>query len=163
MDGRAGVIEPLRERVTDAIDPGTLGDAAWDLALESWARSYRAAFAARPRAIPMLMTSAVRAPKVLAQYERVAGMLLDAGFAPAAVMPVITGLDNLVLGSALDMSAPETMWEVSEGGCAPRLSAAQEATGPARADQAFDLTLAGFLAHCRGLLTAEAPGAAQAP
>lgn len=65
----------------------------------------------------------------------------------------ITGLDNIVLGSALDMSAPETMWEVSEGVSAPRLSAAQNATGPARADQAFDLTMAGFLGHCRGLLT----------
>lgn len=152
VDGRAGVIELLRERVTEAIDPGTLQDAPWDLALAAWARSYRAAFAAHPRAIPMLMTSPVRAPKVLAQYDRVAGILLDAGFAPSAVMPVITGLDNIVLGSALDMSAPETMWEISDGVSAPRLSAAQDATGPARADQAFELTLAGFLAHCRGLL-----------
>ncbi|MEU9110521.1 TetR/AcrR family transcriptional regulator C-terminal domain-containing protein [Streptomyces sp. NPDC048483] len=154
VDGRAGVVELLRERVTDAIDPGTLGDARWDIALEAWARSYRAAFAAHPRAIPMLMTSPIRAPRALAQYDRVAGLLLDAGFAPAAVMAVITGLDNIVLGSALDMSAPEPMWEVSADVGAPRLAAAQEATGPDRADHAFDLTLTGFLAHCRGLLEA---------
>ncbi|MFE1775242.1 TetR/AcrR family transcriptional regulator [Streptomyces sp. NPDC059008] len=157
VDGRAGVIELLRERVTDAIDPGTLHDASWDRALAAWARSYRAAFAAHPRTIPMLMTSPVRAPKVLAQYERVAGMLLDAGFDPSAVLPVITGLDNIVLGSALDMSAPRIMWEVSDGTRAPRLSAAQDAAGPARADQAFELTLAGFLAHCRELLERQAP------
>ncbi|MFG2141363.1 TetR/AcrR family transcriptional regulator [Streptomyces sp. NPDC048650] len=151
VDGRAGVIELLRERITDAIDPGTLGDAPWDLALAAWARSYRAAFAAHPRAIGMLMTSPIRAPKVLSQYDRVAGLLLDAGFAPAMVMPVITGLDNIVLGSALDMSAPEPMWDVSGDVDTPRLSAAQEATGPDRADHAFDLTLAGYLAYCRGL------------
>ncbi|MFJ9408401.1 TetR/AcrR family transcriptional regulator [Streptomyces sp. NPDC101393] len=158
VDGRAGVIELLRERVTDAIDPGSLDAAPWDRALAAWARSYRAAFAAHPRTIPMLMTSPVRAPKVLAQYEQVAAILLDAGFPPPTVMPVITGLDNIVLGSALDMSAPETMWVVAEGVSAPRLSAAQDATGPARADQAFDLTLAGFLAHCRSL-----PEGGQAP
>ncbi|MFI9052845.1 TetR/AcrR family transcriptional regulator [Streptomyces sp. NPDC053427] len=157
VDGRAGVIELLRERITDAIDPGTLADARWDLALEAWARSYRAAFAAHPHTIPMLMTSPIRAPRVLAQYDQVAGLLLDAGFAPAAVMPVITGLDNIVLGSALDMSAPEPMWDVSGDVGAPRLTAAQNATGPGRADQAFDLTLAGFLAHCRGLLTGALP------
>ncbi|MFF2813656.1 TetR/AcrR family transcriptional regulator [Streptomyces sp. NPDC058000] len=152
VDGRAGVIELLRERVTDAIDPDTLGDARWDTALAAWARSYRAAFAAHPRTIPMLMTSPVRAPKVLAHYDRAAGLLLDAGFAPERVMAVITGLDNLVLGSALDMSAPEPMWEVSGEADAPRLAAAQDATGPDRADAAFELTLAGYLAHLRALL-----------
>ncbi|MFI8996901.1 TetR/AcrR family transcriptional regulator [Streptomyces sp. NPDC053542] len=152
VDGRAGVIELLRERVTDAIDLRPLADdAPWDLILAAWARSYRAAFAAHPRAIPMLMTSPIRAPKVIAQYDRVAGLLLAAGFAPATVMPVITGLDNIVLGSALDMSAPETMWEVTEGVHAPHLTAAQSATGPSRADQAFDLTLAGFLEYCRAI------------
>lgn len=152
VDGRAGVIELLRERITDAIDPGTLSDVPWDTALERWARSYRAAFAAHPRTIPMLMTAPVRAPRVLAQYETVAGLLLAAGFPSALVLPVITGLDNIVLGSALDMSAPDTMWDVEAGNAVPRLAAAQAAIGPARADQAFDLTLAGFLAHCRELL-----------
>ncbi|POX40581.1 TetR family transcriptional regulator [Streptomyces sp. Ru73] len=152
VDGRAGVIELLRERVTDAIDPGTLEGVPWDTALERWARSYRAAFAAHPRTIPMLMTAPIRAPRVLAQYETVAGLLLAAGFDPALVLPVITGLDNIVLGSALDMSAPDTMWDVSGGTEAPRLAAAQAATGAARADRAFDLTLAAFLEHCRELL-----------
>ncbi|WP_411127484.1 TetR/AcrR family transcriptional regulator [Streptomyces sp. x-19] len=159
VDGRAGVIELLRERVTDAIDPDTLADARWDVALAAWAHSYRAAFAAHPRTIPMLMTSPVRAPKVLAHYDRVAGLLLDAGFAPEGVMAVITGLDNLVLGSALDMSAPDPMWEVASGADAPRLAAAQDASAPDRADAAFALTLAGYLAHLRTLLgSATAPG-----
>ncbi|MET8567518.1 TetR/AcrR family transcriptional regulator C-terminal domain-containing protein [Streptomyces sp. NPDC004783] len=150
VDGRAGVIELLRERVVDDLDSSTLDERPWDVALEAWARSYRAAFAAHPRAISMLMTAPVRAPRVIEQYERVAGLLLDAGFAPRTVMPVITGLDNIVLGSALDMSAPEVMWVAEEDG-SPRLARALAATGPSRADHAFELTLAGFLAHCRSL------------
>jgi len=67
-------------------------------------------------------------------------------------MPVVTGLDNIVLGSALDMSAPEVMWVVGADVEAPHLAAALAATGADRADRAFELTLAGFLAHCRALL-----------
>ncbi|NBE57110.1 TetR/AcrR family transcriptional regulator, partial [Streptomyces boluensis] len=129
VDGRAGVVELLRERIVELLDASLLDARPWDAALEGWARSYRAAFAAHPRAISLLMTSPVRAPRVIEQYEWVAGLLLDAGFAADEVMPIITGLDNIVLGSALDMSAPEVMWVAEEGVEAPRLTAAQTATG----------------------------------
>ncbi|MFF4291603.1 TetR/AcrR family transcriptional regulator C-terminal domain-containing protein, partial [Streptomyces sp. NPDC001633] len=107
VDGRDGIVELLRERVAAAIDPATLDLSPWDTAVESWARSYRAAFAAHPRAIPLLMTSPVRAPRVLEQYERAVTVLLTAGFAAADVMPLLIALENLVLGSALDLAAPE--------------------------------------------------------
>lgn len=152
VDGRAGVIELVRDRVAEGLDAHTLDQRPWGVALEAWARSYRAAFAAHPRAIPMLTTSPVRAPRVLQQYERVAALLLDTGFAREVVMPIITGLDNIVLGSALDMSAPEEMWVVGEGVDAPRLTLAQSATGTDRSGQAFELALSGFLARCQGLL-----------
>ncbi|MBC2865243.1 TetR/AcrR family transcriptional regulator [Streptomyces mexicanus] len=152
VDGRAGVIELLRDQVVDDLDPAALDEGPWDVALQAWARSYRAAFAAHPRAVSMLMTTPVRAPRVIRQYDRVAALLLAAGFAPELVMPVVTGLDNIVLGSALDMSAPEVMWVVGADVEAPHLAAALVATGADRADRAFELTLAGFLAHCRALL-----------
>ncbi|MFG2889412.1 TetR/AcrR family transcriptional regulator C-terminal domain-containing protein [Streptomyces sp. NPDC048248] len=151
VEGRAGVIELLRERVADAIDTSSLDAARWDTALESWARSYRAAFAAHPRAIPLLTTSPVRAPKVIAQYEQAAGLLLDAGFAPSDVIAVIAALENVVLGSALDLAAPETMWETEEAD-APRLAHALAAAGPDRADHAFELSLAGVMERVRAEL-----------
>lgn len=119
VDGRDGIVELLRERVASAIDPKTLDITPWDAALESWARSYRAAFAAHPRAIPLLMTSPVRAPRVLEQYERAVALLLNAGFAPHSVMPLLIALENLILGSALDLTAPETMWELTEETATP--------------------------------------------
>ncbi|WP_435187737.1 TetR/AcrR family transcriptional regulator [Streptomyces sp. bgisy126] len=154
VDGRDGIVELLRERVAGGIDGTTLDLDPWDAALVAWARSYRAAFAAHPRAIPLLMTSPVRAPKVLAQYEKAVGRLLDAGFALPDVMPVIIALENLVLGSALDLAAPESMWELADETATPRLARALDAVPEGRANQAFELALTGYLAHVRTLLDA---------
>ncbi|KOX20173.1 MULTISPECIES: TetR/AcrR family transcriptional regulator [unclassified Streptomyces] len=154
VDGRDGIVELLRERVAAAIDGGTLDREPWDEALVAWARSYRAAFAAHPRAIPLLTTSPVRAPEVLAQYEKAVGRLLDAGFALPDVMPVIIALENLVLGSALDLAAPESMWELADETATPRLARALGAVPEGRANQAFELALTGYLAHVRTLLDA---------
>ncbi|MEU1196668.1 TetR/AcrR family transcriptional regulator C-terminal domain-containing protein [Streptomyces sp. NPDC005813] len=151
VDGRDGIVELLRERVASAIDTHTLSLAPWDAALAAWARSYRAAFAAHPKAIPLLTTSPVRAPRVLEQYERAVTLLLDAGFALPDVMPVIIALENLVLGSALDLAAPEAMWELPDDTATPRLAAALDAVGDGRADRAFELALDAFLAHARAL------------
>ncbi|UQW99455.1 TetR/AcrR family transcriptional regulator C-terminal domain-containing protein [Streptomyces sp. RerS4] len=150
VDGRAGVVELIRERVCAGIADEALALEPWDRALEAWARSYRAAFAAYPRVVPLLMTTPVRAPRVLAQYERAVALLLAAGFAKERVMPLLTGLENLILGSALDLAAPEAMWEPSPQ--TPLLAEALATVGAGRADAAFDLGVAAFLAYARGLL-----------
>ncbi|MER6571241.1 TetR/AcrR family transcriptional regulator C-terminal domain-containing protein [Streptomyces sp. NPDC001093] len=152
VDGRDGIVELLRERVASAIDTATLELTPWDTAVEAWARSYRAAFAAHPRTIPLLTTSPVRAPRVLEQYERAVGLLLDAGFDRAEIMPLIIALENLVLGSALDLAAPETMWELTDHTPTPRLAEALAAVGEGRADRAFEVGLAAFMNHARALL-----------
>lgn len=153
VDGRDGIVELLRERVCDAIDTGTLDPRRpWDASLSAWGRSYRAAFAAHPKVIPLLMTSPVRAPRVLEQYERAVTLLIDAGFALADVMPVIIALENLVLGSALDLAAPEAMWELPDEASTPALARALDAAPKGHADRAFELALAGFLAHARTML-----------
>jgi AcrR family transcriptional regulator len=151
VDGRDGIVELLRERICAAMDPATLDLDPWDAALEAWARSYRAAFAAHPRVIPMLMTSPVRAPRVLEQYERAVNLLLEAGFDRAGIMPLIIALENLVLGSALDLAAPETMWELTDGTPTPHLAEALAAVGDGRADRAFEVGLTAFMNHARTL------------
>ncbi|MFG2980239.1 TetR/AcrR family transcriptional regulator [Streptomyces sp. NPDC048258] len=158
VDGRAGVVELIRERVCERIADDALALDPWDRALEEWARSYRAAFAAYPRAVPLLMTTTVRAPKVLAHYERAVGLLLAAGFRTEQVMPLLTGLENLILGSALDLAAPEAMWEPSPQ--TPLLARALATVGPGRADAAFELGLAAFLAYARTVRGAAGPGPA---
>ncbi|MDQ1006418.1 AcrR family transcriptional regulator [Streptomyces sp. V4I23] len=163
VDGRDGIVELMRERVCAAIDSGTLDLRPWDTAMAMWARSYRAAFAVHPRVIPLLMTSPVRAPKVLEQYERAVGLLLGAGFPRDEVMNVIIALENLVLGSALDMAAPQAMWELADEAAAPQLASALTALSPRRADAAFELALQGCIAHFRTLLPAPASDPAPQP
>ncbi|MER5494183.1 TetR/AcrR family transcriptional regulator [Streptomyces sp. NPDC002454] len=157
VDGRDGIVELLRERITDAIDPATLDEEPWDRAVAAWARSYRAAFAAHPRAIPLLTASPVRAAGVLDQYERAVVRLLAAGFPLPEVLPVVVALENLVLGSALDLAAPETMWEPPAGARTPQLARALAAVGPDRADRAFELALTGFLTRAAALRGPAAP------
>lgn len=152
VDGRAGIVELLRERVSEAIEPPDLEAPAWDAALEAWARSYRAAFAAHPRAIPLLTVSPVRTPKVLEQYERAAVLLRGAGFAGGDVMTVLTGLENVVLGSALDAAAPMQMWEPDDELATPELARALGEMTAGRAEAAFELALSGYMEHCRALL-----------
>ncbi|POX43969.1 TetR family transcriptional regulator [Streptomyces sp. Ru71] len=149
VDGRDGIVELLRERVSRAIDTAALDVRPWDAALAAWARSYRAAFAAHPRAIPLLMTNPVRAPRVLEQYEQAVTLLLDTGFPMSEVMTMIVALENTVLGSALDLTAPEAMWEIDDASATPRLAEALDAAGPNRADRAFEVALEAFLAHAR--------------
>ncbi|MGY0023520.1 TetR/AcrR family transcriptional regulator C-terminal domain-containing protein [Streptomyces sp. cg35] len=155
VDGRDGIVELLRERVAAAIDPEPLRSGLpWDEAMAAWGRSYRAAFGAHPRAIPLLTTNPVRAPRVLEQYELAVALLLDAGFALPDVMPLIIGLENVVLGSALDMAAPEAMWELTDEASTPLLEQALAAAPDDRSDAAFDLALTAFITHCRRLLEA---------
>jgi AcrR family transcriptional regulator len=140
VDGRAGVIELLRARMGELIDMSPLSRRPWDVALLGFLRSYRDVFAAHPRVIPLLTTSTVRSPEIIAAYEQMVVLLEEAGVRPAEVMTIVTALDNFVIGSALDLAAPEVMWEVTDTVDAPRLAAALAVpvSATSRADQAFD-------------------------
>ena len=148
VDGRLVVIEVLRERVASAIDLTPLDDEPWDGALAGFFRSYRDVFAAHPRVVPLLTTATVRSEHVIRAYDRMVARLDEAGIPAANAMRILTALDNFVIGSALDLAAPEVMWEVPEGVDVPFLSAALAAQ-PAdhrRADDAFEDGLARLLA-----------------
>ncbi len=171
VEGRAGIVELLRARIGEDMDFGALDSPPWDAALAAFARSYRAAFAAHPRLVPLLTTSTVRAPGVIAAYERIAVLLATAGFRPEEAITVLTALENLIIGSALDSSAPHVMWEIPPEVPAPVLAAALAAgpTGQERADRAFELGLDALLHSFRtrllqppGLPDAEPGGTADA-
>ncbi|TGN65780.1 TetR/AcrR family transcriptional regulator [Nocardioides eburneiflavus] len=140
VDGRSGVVELLREQVAEAMDPTALDDEPWDVALAGFFRSYRAVFAAHPRVVPLLTTATVRSARVIEAYDRMVARLGDAGIPATKAMRILTALDNFVIGAALDLAAPEVMWEVPEGVEAPALSAALAAqpSNRRRADEAFE-------------------------
>jgi AcrR family transcriptional regulator len=151
VNGRAGVIELLRERIIEEMDPRPLDDRPWDVALSGFFRTYRNAFAAHPRVVPLLTTSTIRAAKVIEAYDKMMGLLAEAGIPVTRALEILTALENHVIGSALDLAAPEVMWEIPEGVDAPRLAAALEAQGSAlgRAERAFDFGMETLLAALR--------------
>jgi AcrR family transcriptional regulator len=140
VDGRPGVVELLREQVGEAMDPRRLDDEPWDVALLGFFRSYRDVFAAHPRVVPLLTMQTVRSPKVIQAYDRMVSRLGDAGIPPDKAMRILTALDSFVIGSALDLAAPDVMWEVPEGIEAPALATALAAQpeNRKRADDAFE-------------------------
>lgn len=148
VDGRAGVIELLRAKVKDEMDVTTLDDPSWQVAIGGFFRSYRAAFAAHPRVVPLLATTTVRSPEVIAAYDKMVVHLTDNGIPLERVMTILTALESFAIGSALDLAAPEVMWEIPEGVDAPRLAEALRGQHDARgrAEQAFERGLDQLLA-----------------
>lgn len=106
VSGRTEIIEGIRELVTAEIDFTVLDLHPWQRALEHLARSYRAAFAAHPRVVPLLTAHPVRSAAVLALYDRVSAALRQAGFPDEDLSPIIQAVEYLIIGSALDQAAP---------------------------------------------------------
>ena len=115
-------------------------------------RSYRAAFAAHPRLVPFLATTTVRSPKVIEAYERMVAGLVEHGVPQEDAMELLTAVENFVIGSALDLAAPDVMWEIPDGVEAPRLAAAlaAQADPGRRAEAAFERGLRMLLAGIAG-------------
>jgi AcrR family transcriptional regulator len=139
------IVELVRHLIVADIDYTMFASQAWDQALAAWAVSYRAAFAAHPDTIKLLATTPIRDDATLVMYEHVFDNLVAAGWPPQSVMSVITALESFILGSVLDLSAPETMVVAEPAGAAPRLAAALINAHPQaarrRADTDFELGL----------------------
>ncbi|MGV9800880.1 TetR/AcrR family transcriptional regulator [Mycobacterium sp. NPDC003449] len=150
VSGREQIVELLRERAMSEVDlPDIDTDRPWADIVADVLRSYRRSYARYPRLIPLLTAHAVNSSQAFTMYNALAVTLTRAGFDPADTLRIITLFDNYVLGSALDLAAPEAPWQ-SGTEVGPQLAAAL-ATGapkPARADDAFEFGLAVLL---RGL------------
>ncbi|MDQ0682242.1 AcrR family transcriptional regulator [Streptomyces achromogenes] len=155
VSGREEIISLMREELALETGPDDWDPSRpWEQALEAWARSYRGAFATHPGAVPLLATAPLAEPFMHAMYERVAELLLTAGFGAGQVMPLINALENFVLGSALDLVAPPVMVSDVTREAAPHLSAALDdtPTDNRRAELAFDTGLRALLTGFRALL-----------
>ena len=150
VTGRDDIVELLRERAMSEVqlpadDPGR----PWRDVVADILRSYRRSYARYPQLIRLLTAHAVNSTHAFTMYNALAVTLQRAGFTPSDTLRAITLMDCFVLGSALDVAAPEEPWH-SGAEVGPELAAAL-ATGaakPQRADDAFEYGLAVLL---RGL------------
>jgi len=150
--GKVEVIEAIRALIFKE-EPPPPGE--WNDTLRALLCHYRNAFARHPRLIPMLTAHTVSSPDVVHMYDDIATVLSDAGIPTGRLLDVITVLDSFVIGSALDVAAPDQVWDAAQART-PVLVAAIEAAGQGRvrADRAFELgldLLLGALARLRAV------------
>lgn len=112
VGGKASVLTGMRTLISNRIDTSMFGQMPWHEAVEAWAWSYRAAFAAHPHAIASLATSPMAgAGETLSMYEAVSIGLRDADWPETEIVDVIVGVESLILGAALDAVAPVNIFD----------------------------------------------------
>jgi AcrR family transcriptional regulator len=153
ISSKDDIVQLVRHLVVAQIDYSMFASQPWDQALEAWARSYRDAFAAHPNTIKILATTPIRDESTLVMYEHVIGNLLGAGWPTPSVMSAVTAVESFILGSVLDLSAPEQMVLATSSTATPHLAAAligvHPQTARRRADADFELGLRAILSGLR--------------
>jgi AcrR family transcriptional regulator len=142
LSSKGEIVEAMRSFVFR--EGGVDGDhsGVWDQAVRLVLRRYRECFARHPRLIPLVTAYTVSSPEVMGMYDELAELLSGAGVPAEQLLDVITLCDNVVLGAALDLAAPDEVWAVDRAR-SPALIAAirQGGSGRERADRAFELAL----------------------
>lgn len=152
VSGRDDIVEGMRALMmndtTLTLDP----DASWDEALPLLLREYRDSFARHPRLIPMLTSYTVVSEPVMRMYGVMATILRKSGIPDDLLLDAITIMDSFVIGAALDVAAPDEVWDSSAATSdAMRAAIAAAPTGRARADRSFDIGLRLMLDGIRAL------------
>ena len=162
VSGRAELIEHMRARIVAKIDVGRFAQARssahevpWDEALESWARSYLRAFAAHPALIRLLATTSIRDVSTYEMYDAVVSGLRRGGWPESQTVAVMRTVEAHVLGSALDILAPDDL--LTRDSADERLSAVHAALDPryaasSSAEAAFELGLSAIIEGLRAQL-----------
>lgn len=152
VSGRDDIVEGMRALMmndnTLEFDP----DASWDDVLPTLLREYRDAFARHPRLIPMLTSYTVVSEPVMGMYGAMATVLRRSGVPDDLLLDAITIMDSYVIGAALDVAAPDEVWDSGAATSeAMRAAIAAAPTGRERADRSFDIGLRVMLDGLRAL------------
>lgn len=152
IDNREHIIELIRAQVFGAPLPDAADDPDWKTALRALICSYRECLAAHPRLVPLILAQTVQDEGALASYEAMVLALERAGLPSRHLAPAIALIDNLVLGSVLELTAPPVLWAPAAGSFpAVRRAIGPQSTVAGRSEEAFalglDILLEGFQAR----------------
>lgn len=153
VSGRDEILELLRHRIITEEPYPPVDHQDWDAALRVLIRAYRDAFARHPRLAPLMVLQSITDPDVIGLYEDLALALEAAGFRGRDIVSAISTIDSFALGAALDLAAPEVVWDPPADGY-PALKRALSFSGPPseRGDHAFDFGLDVIIAGLRAKL-----------
>ncbi len=93
------LLDAVADRVVADVDTSGFAH-GWREGLLTWARSYRAALAAHPGAVPVVATGAGRREGFLAMADAVHGGLVGAGWSPHRATMIAGAVKYLVIGAA---------------------------------------------------------------
>ena len=143
VSGRHDIVEGMRALAMSEVALALDAEAAWDDdAFPRLLRAYRDAFARHPRLIPMLTSHTVVSEPVMRMYGVMATILRRSGISDELLLDAISITDSYVIGAALDVAAPDEVWDSgAETSEAMHAAIAAAPTGRARADRSFDLGL----------------------
>ncbi|MEW1811022.1 TetR/AcrR family transcriptional regulator C-terminal domain-containing protein [Pseudarthrobacter phenanthrenivorans] len=153
VSGRDEILELLRHRIITEEPYPPVDHQDWEAALRVLIRAYRDAFARHPRLAPLMVLQSITDPEVIGLYEDLALALEAAGFSGRDVVAAISTIDSFALGAALDLAAPEVVWDPPADGY-PALKRALGFSGPPseRGNHAFDFGLDVIIAGLRAKL-----------
>lgn len=125
VEGRAGIIEAVRQHLSagnagallldsdseaDGASPDGVDQSDWRAMLRHWARAYVVAMSAHPLALPLMVRESVNDETALGIYESAAQVFAAAGFTSEQTIVVMTLIENLAIGTAVDEAAPVVPW-----------------------------------------------------
>lgn len=143
VSGKAELVEAVRALIFRDVVRDVAADAEAARPadrLRALLRLYRASFARHPRVIPLLTAQTVSAPNVMAMYDELTAVLESCGVPDDRLLDVVTVLDSFVIGSALDVAAPDDVWDSSSASTESLRRAIDTAPrGRERADRAFEV------------------------
>ncbi|MCO1339373.1 hypothetical protein BJH93_10795 [Kocuria polaris] len=147
--GKNEIVDLMRAELYERIDlaPFAATDRPWRDRFGDWVRAYRASMAIFPGALPLLVRKPVDDETTLKLYNAAVELLAEAGIREEQQVDVLTLLDILVLGSALDSMAPHPLW-VPAGAEVPALArAARHGDDPGRGLRGLEIAIAAAADH----------------
>ncbi|MFF0751350.1 TetR/AcrR family transcriptional regulator [Streptomyces sp. NPDC004267] len=100
VSGRDEILDGIRELILGEMDLD-MTVRPWTAAVDGWARAYRAALAAHPHAIPLLVGRPARGLSALRGYAAAFDLLRAAGWPEEHLMPLVRSVEYFLTGSAL--------------------------------------------------------------
>lgn len=153
LPNKAAVLDGVAEAVMGEVPLDAPAGLRWTERLARLARGYRAALRAHPNALPVVATRPDVSPAALAVLDATLGVLLQAGFEPAAALEALHAASVFVVGHALDESGAGDNAEAAaaqrvmlESGAYPNLAAVASAGGSVTPDDTFEAGLAALIA-----------------
>lgn len=134
--GRDEIVELMRGRLGDRYTP--LIEGTWDEVVERMLRAQRRMYADHPFLIPLIVNKTITDPSVIASYDRLATVLVAAGFPEDDVLEVVAIIDAFSIGFGLDLASPDDVWRPETPTATLGRLVEVGPRGAARSDRAFE-------------------------